>query len=177
MAAEVDEAIFAFVDSVRTRDDGIRWTRRDNLHLTLKFLGPAVDIGKIERMRPMLSEIVSRTPPFEVIARGVGGFPDLARPHVIWVGLESAPLMELARRVEDTAARCGFERERRPFSAHLTIGRVNHGRGYRKTREALERAADREFGRSRIDTMVLYSSTLSPGGSIYEAMATFNFHA
>ncbi|HYB91039.1 MAG TPA: RNA 2',3'-cyclic phosphodiesterase [Candidatus Binataceae bacterium] len=175
MSDAAEAALADFIAELRSPDDGIKWVRRSNLHVTLKFLGPAVQLTAIEPLAGELRSIASATEPFEFRARGVGGFPDLARPRVIWAGLISDRLAPLAERVEQAAATCGFERESRPFSGHLTIGRVRSLRGYRATRARLEAARERDFGVSRVDSMTLYRSVLAPEGSIYEALATFVF--
>jgi 2'-5' RNA ligase len=173
MSDEIEAALTEFIDALRTQRDGIRWVRRQNLHVTLKFLGPAVDAQMIAPLADALHALAAATAPFELRARGVGGFPDLARPRVIWVGLESAELAALCAHIDETAAGCGFERETRPFAGHLTIGRVRGWRGYRAVRERLEAARERDFGASRIDSMTLYRSTLADNGSIYDPLATF----
>jgi 2'-5' RNA ligase len=171
----VENAVAALVDELRAgrNDGGIRWVRRGNLHLTLKFLGPAVPAGKLEPLKPMLERIAAETAPFELSVRGVGGFPSLERPRVIWVGLEGEGLGQLARRVEEAAVRCGFEAEKRAFTGHLTIGRVGSYRGFDTIRRALQAARERDFGRSRIDALTLYRSTLGPEGSVYDPLARY----
>jgi 2'-5' RNA ligase len=176
-SAEVEGAIADLIDELRSRNDGIRWASRSNLHLTLKFLGSAVPIAKIRALEPALKSLAAETAAFQMRAAGVGAFPNMERARVIWVGLESDALIELARRVDDAAAQCGFERERRAFTGHLTIGRINLPRGWRKTRHALEAIREREFGISLIRDMTLYRSTLTPRGSIYDPLAVFRFSA
>lgn len=177
VSEEVERAIGELIDELRRPGDGIKWVTARNLHLTLKFLGPSVPIAKIENLKRELEKVAARTAAFEIDAAEVGGFPDLNRPRVLWVGLESPALMELARAVEDTAERCGFEREKRAFSAHLTIARIRAPHGWARTMRALERARERRFGVCRVAEMAIYSSTLAPQGSIYEALATFSFPA
>ena len=168
-------AIANLIDEARRESDGIRWVSRKNLHLTLKFLGPAVARAKIEALINAVGPLAKATAPFDLAARGVGGFPNLERPRVVWVGLEGPALNALASRVEDAAAACGFDRERRAFSAHLTIGRVNSLRGYGRTLRLLEAARDRDFGTSRIDSVTLYRSTLATGGSLYTPIRVLQF--
>ena len=92
------------------------------------------------------------------------------------VGVPGA-LAALAARLETVAADYGFEREKRRWSGHLTIGRVGDQPVAGKTRQALYAARDREFGVSRIESITLYRSHLGPDGSSYEALATFLFQA
>jgi RNA 2',3'-cyclic 3'-phosphodiesterase len=177
MSEPVERSLAEFIEVQRTARDGIQWVRRANLHVTLKFLGPEVEPWKLAPLVEMLERVARATAPFEVATRGVGGFPDLMRPRVIWAGLYSEPLDALAREVEEAAVRCGFERERRGWSGHLTIGRVRNPRHARATLHALERERERNFGLSRISAMTLMRSHLAPEGSTYEPLASFTFAA
>jgi 2'-5' RNA ligase len=180
VSSEVERAIEDLIaqvrsDQVRSHDDGVKWVSAANLHLTLKFLGPAVAFEKIHRIQPELEKIAADTIAFEVAAAGVGGFPDLRRPNVLWVGLRSDPLNDLAARIDEAASRCGFEREQRAFNPHLTIGRLKRPRLHSHTREGLEASKNRDFGVSTIREMTLYRSITTTGGPTYEALAKFQF--
>ena len=175
VSPEVQRAIEDLIAALRTHNDGIKWVSSVNLHLTLKFLGPAVPIEKIHRIQPELEGIAADTAPFELEATGVGGFPSLSRPNVLWVGLRSDRLTELAARVDDAASRCGFEREQRAFNGHLTIARLRRPQMQSETQLRLAAAMKRDFGASTIREMTLYRSITAPAGSIYEALANFQF--
>ena len=111
---------------------------------------------------------------------GVGAFPNLEHPRAIWVGLhsvESGALAALAARSETAAAEHGFEREKRRWSGHLTIGRAGDRAIEDKTRDALDAVRDREFGVSKIESLTLYRSHLGPDAASYEALATFLFQS
>jgi 2'-5' RNA ligase len=174
---EVHRAIDDMVEELRGPRDGVRWVSSANLHLTLKFLGPAVPLEKIQMITRELDVIATKTAPFGVDVSGVGGFPNLRHPRVLWVGLHSEALIELASEVESAAHRCGFPGEDRAFTAHLTIARINVSRVAAETRARLEGVADRVFGSSTIREMTLYRSRLSPKGSDYEALKVFPFIA
>jgi RNA 2',3'-cyclic 3'-phosphodiesterase len=178
MSDLVEESVARTVDELRHAGDGVRWVRRANLHITLKFLGPAVDPHRLQRLSGGLRQLATKTAPFEVAAAGVGAFPGLEHPRAIWVGLhnmDSGALAALAARLETAAAEHGFEREKRRWSGHLTIGRVGDRPIAAETRKALNELQDREFGVSKIESMTLYRSLLSPDGAGYEALATFLF--
>jgi 2'-5' RNA ligase len=175
VSSEVERAIADLIAQVRSHDDGVKWVSPANLHLTLKFLGPAVALEKINRIQSELEKIAADTIAFEVAAAGVGGFPDLRRPNVLWVGLRSDLLNELAAHIDEAASRCGFEREQRAFNPHLTIGRLKRPRLHSHTRASLEAAKNRAFGASTIREMTLYRSITAAGGPTYEALAKFQF--
>src|SRR5258707_8505864 len=175
MNQQVEDAVSALSDSIKRPRDGIRWVPRANLHITLKYLGPAVDPLRLERLTAGLHEVARKTAPFEVAARGLGAFPNLEHPNAIWVGLHSVELGALAARVEAIGAEYGFERENRRWNGHLTIGRVRDTHLTATTRQALHAAIDTDFGTSTIESITLYRSHLGPEGSSYEALATFLF--
>ncbi|HXW83698.1 MAG TPA: RNA 2',3'-cyclic phosphodiesterase [Candidatus Binataceae bacterium] len=174
---EIEASLDALIARVRAERDGVAWVRPSNLHLTLKFLGAAVDPAKISQLIGLLHSLAESIAPFEIRVGGIGAFPNFSRPYVIWAGLESEPLVALAAQVDEVAAECGFEREGRRFSPHLTLGRVRNPRLTRDLREQLRAVREREFGVSGVQSMTLYRSELAPGGSIYTALATFPFAA
>jgi 2'-5' RNA ligase len=174
VSTEVEASLADFVERLRSPRDGIAWSSRDKLHITLKFLGAAVDSAKLAPLAAALAQIASETAPMEVRTRGVGGFPDLIRPRVLWVGLECAALGTLAARVEQAAA-AGFDPSDRPWAPHLTIGRVRDPRRSKAALRMLRDAPDRDFGASGIEEMTLYRSQLLPEGSVHEKLASFRF--
>jgi len=180
MSEQVEDSIASAIDELRHPQDGVRWVPRANLHITLKFLGAAVDMHRLQGLTAGLRQLATKTAPFAVAATGIGAFPDIQHPRAIWVGLhnvESGALAALAARLETAAAEYGFEREKRRWSGHLTIGRVGDRRLTDETRDALNVAREREFGVSKIESITLYRSHLGPNGASYEALATFLFQA
>jgi 2'-5' RNA ligase len=177
MAPRVDDAIIAFVDRLKPLSSDVSWVDSANLHLTLKFLGAAVPLDALEPLVSSLERLARSIVPFEVLTGGVGGFPNLRRPRVIWVGLESADLSALASRVEAVAIEAGFRAETRSYSPHLTIGRIRTLRNWNATRQVLETVLEADtnlvFGKSRIEKLNLYRSILSPKGATYDLLKTF----
>jgi 2'-5' RNA ligase len=180
MNEQVEDAVAKTIDEVRHPGDGVRWVPRRNLHITLKFLGPSVDPHRLQQLTAGMRQLATKTAVFELAAAGIGAFPGLEHPRAIWVGLhnvESGALAALAARLETVAADNGFEREKRRWSGHLTIGRVGDRPIAPETRDALNALRDREFGVSKIESMTLYRSLLKPDGATYEALATFLFQS
>jgi 2'-5' RNA ligase len=175
LSAEVIGAITELISKISALGAQVAWVKPGNFHLTLRFLGDQVDVDKLEPLKAALDDVAAETKPFVIAARGIGVFPNWHSARVVWVGLESPELMTLAERVEASAVGAGFSPERRPYAAHLTVGRVRGLHRWRETARALKDWAEHDFGTSRIDSMTLYRSTLSAGGSIYQALAEFRF--
>ncbi len=146
-----------------------RWTPRENLHLTLWFIGDVAD----ERARTIHDALAPpfARPAFDARLAGLGAFPPAGRPRVFWIGLQSgaAPMQALHAELAGRLAPLGFQAERRPFAAHLTIARVKaiepRSAGLRVRRILLEGRID--AGVTRISAVTLFSSRLSPKGSTY----------
>ncbi|MGH7913275.1 MAG: RNA 2',3'-cyclic phosphodiesterase [Candidatus Binataceae bacterium] len=181
--AKVEEALAGLIERLCAprndiRDDGIRWVPRANLHLTLFFLGPSVPRERLAPIADALGEIAEAAAPFDIAARGVGAFPNLARPRIIWVGLDQVGLdgdglAGLATRVTEAAERCGFAPGRRAYSPHLTIGRVRSLKLPEPLRRTLGKTAASGFGVSRIERVILYRSEPGPQSSTYHELAAF----
>jgi 2'-5' RNA ligase len=170
---EVEAAIYRFIEELRVPNDGVAWARRDQLHVTLKFLGAAIESASLAPLAEAVAEVSNAAAAQQVRTRGIGAFPNLRRPRVLWTGLESQGLIRLATQIEDAAAHLGFEPAKRPWAPHLTIARVRDPRRVRRLLGRLQAANQSEFGESRVDEIALYRSHLSPNGSRYERLATF----
>jgi 2'-5' RNA ligase len=157
---------------LRARAPDAAWVAEDRLHLTLKFLGEQPDT-LVAQLTAAMDEIADRHWPVAMRLRGLGAFPNLRRPRVMWVGIDPAPKLELLQHdVEERCLALGVEVEGKPFRPHLTIGRLR-GTEKRDTLRELARTA-REI-RFRADTDVLaialMHSTLTPGGPRYQRLA------
>jgi 2'-5' RNA ligase len=143
-----------------------------NLHLTVKFLGQ-VDEGRSEAIIGALTRSVAGVGAFDTEVVGLGAFPSAARPRVVWAGVTvgASAMGDLARRVDDALAALGFSREARPFSPHITLGRVRRPERAPALTEALRGAAGRPFGRLRVARTSLMRSELSPRGARYTELA------
>jgi RNA 2',3'-cyclic 3'-phosphodiesterase len=170
---EVEAAIYRLIEELRAPNDGVAWARRDKLHVTLKFLGAAIDSAKLAPLAEAVAAVSKAATVFQVRTCGIGAFPNLRRPRVLWTGLESQALIRLATQIEDAAAHLGFERAERPWAPHLTIARIRDPRRVRSLLGRLQAANQSEFGESRVGEIALYRSHLSSKGSTYERLASF----
>lgn len=175
LSAEVESAISELAGRLRELRSGIRWVRPSNLHLTLRFLGDEVEHNLLQALDKILNEVAVQTSPFVLNARSTGAFPNLDRPRTIWIGLVSQQLILLAQQVENAAVEAGFMPEGRPYTPHLTIGRVRDLRGWPRIRRVLRESSIQDFGSSLSSEMTLYRSILGGEGPHYQELACYHF--
>jgi len=151
----------------------ISWTKIDNLHLTLQFLG-YIEEAIVDTIKSTLQLVASQHQPFDLAVHGAGAFPNESRPRVIWVGCDDAEgrLKMLARAVQDAMQPLGFEPEHREFSAHLTLGRIKVPRPDVALTRAVDSLKDTAFGTLRVEAIHLMESQLHPEGSIYTKLSS-----
>ena len=166
-------AVTEYLASLRATVAGVAWARPEQLHLTLKFLGNVAP-ARLPALAARLAEAVGAIDACIAEVAGVGAFPNLARPQVLWVGVRAPSLATLADAVEASSAAEGFPRETRPFRPHVTLGRVRE-RGRRATPELalLARDGDRAFGTSALREATLFRSVLGSGGARHTVVASF----
>lgn len=169
-ADDVRRAILAERRALEAAGGDVRWTRPEGLHVTLQFLGD-VDADRVAAVAEAAAAAVAGEAPFVMRARGVGGFPSLERPRVLWVGVEAPALARLAAALGAALAQLGFVADAAPFRPHLTFGRVRSMRGWPGLRDALRPLAARAFGDTRVERIGLYRSRLQPGGAEYGMLA------
>lgn len=149
---------------------GVRWIAAQNYHFTVKFLGP-VHEDKIEPVAAVLAEALAAVRPFRVSSRGIGVFPDIRRPRVIWAGLDGKELQSVVQKVDEALESQGFKRETRPFKPHLTLGRWRDiGTDPDKLRQELDRWKGHAFGESWVREAVLFQSILKARGAVYSPL-------
>ncbi|MBM3298934.1 MAG: RNA 2',3'-cyclic phosphodiesterase [Deltaproteobacteria bacterium] len=180
IAIEVPQEAKAFLEKVstelkRTRAD-VKWVRPEGIHLTLKFLGQ-VRMDLIAVLERELAPVFAEFTPFEIQIAGLGAFPGLGRPRVVWAGLTepfgALPLM--AGRLDEKLERFGFSREKRPFSPHLTLGRVRSNSGLAAMVETVRQQMDIQGPKFTADHAILFQSILKPSGAEYRALCRFYF--
>lgn len=152
----------------------VRWLPVENIHLTLKFLGD-IDAGKLRNLSDEMITLARHQPPFSLTIGGVGAFPSTRRPRVVWVGIQAPPkLAELAQQMEQLGLKFGIEPEGRPFSPHLTIGRVQQ-HAVLEELQALTKCLTTikvgELGKLSVESICLFRSDLRSSGAIYTLLS------
>jgi 2'-5' RNA ligase len=166
LEARLREAMGELQAGLRPRCGGIRMTRTEGIHLTLRFLGETSP-AQIEMLRPLLAAAAATCPATEAHVGGLGTFPERGSPRVLWLGLDlPESVFDLQRACERAARAAGFEREERPFKAHLTLGRW-------RDRAARPDLPPADLGLTRLETLVLFKSDLRPDGAVYTPLARF----
>lgn len=111
--------------SQRLPSGGVRWVRPEQMHLTLRFLGDTTT-DRLPVIQTALDDVAGRCTPFVMHLDGIGCFPSLRRPRVVWVGLggEVERLAALKAVLDASLTPLGWPPEDKPFRAHMTLGRV-----------------------------------------------------
>jgi 2'-5' RNA ligase len=171
---EVRSTALRLIERLRPAPVKVTWTKADNLHYTLKFLGD-VPMEKTADICRAVQEAVGPFSPFEMVAAGTGAFPSASHPRTLWLGItEGAEPMELLfQAAERLLEPLGFPREHRRFAAHLTLGRVRSGSpaGFNELAELLRKHADFDAGAMTVDSVTVFSSTLGRDGPKYEVLS------
>jgi 2'-5' RNA ligase len=160
-------------ESLKVYDFKIRWVRPENIHLTLKFLGD-VEAAKIGEIAETISKIVEGYTPISLKANGIGVFPGIKRPSVLWVGLtgQLESLVRLQKTLDENLKVLGFPGEKRPFKGHLTMGRIKAKIDVKKFGDALTAFRNFESETFTAGKIVLYKSELKPSGAVYTELAS-----
>lgn len=184
----IRERIARFVEGVSGFAAEARWAKPESLHVTLKFIGEQRE-SAVEEIKRALGTVSAGV--VEIHFRGYGFFPTAKAPRVFWAGIEAGPrLAALAAAVDEQTARLGIPREERPFSPHLTLARGgtrgtrssgsphrrkgdSPNRSFQRLQERLAALPSPEFGTMTAREFFLYQSQLSPKGSKYTKLASF----
>jgi 2'-5' RNA ligase len=172
LAIELPKPILRKIEEVQgdlrsTRAD-VRWVNPEKIHLTLKFFGN-IEESRIDPIFKSIEEPIRNTLPFSLEVRGVGAFPHLRNPRVIWMGLVDGRevLVSFQKQIETQLEKIGFQPEDRPFHPHLTLGRMKSSRGKEELVGRIERHKEEEFGDFQVERVILFKSDLKPSGPIY----------
>lgn len=146
---------------------GLKPVRRDQLHLTLAFLGD-VDTARIPGIKKVMNQVASITRPFDLAAKSPSLFLDLADFRGIWVPIEiTAELSNLANILRAKLANAGLRPDSKPFAAHITLARAKNRTNLEEIQDLLKELSATRLPNSTANEIVLVSSQLTPNGPIY----------
>jgi RNA 2',3'-cyclic 3'-phosphodiesterase len=175
LAIEIPRTILKKIEEVQddlksSRAD-VRWVNPEKIHLTLKFFGN-IDESRIDPIVKSIERPTQTISPFSLKVRGVGAFPHLKNPRVIWMGLVDGKevLVSFQKQLEKELEKIGFEPEERAFHPHLTLGRMKSSKAREELTGRMERHQEEEFGDFQVERIVLFKSDLKPTGPIYTSL-------
>lgn len=173
---EIKEKIESLTSKVRTVDTKIKWVEKENLHITLKFLGEINEM-MLNNVKSCLENIKTGCTPFDVELCGIGVFPNIKDARVIWIGIKNGhqELKSLSEKIDTELSRLGFKREARPFSPHLTIARVKGDINYEHLKNTIADLKDYDVGKFTVRSMYVMRSILKPTGPVYSIVSEFQF--
>lgn len=165
---------FNLANQLKTTGADVKWVSEENFHITLKFLGDTPQ-ENIDELIKVMEATLSDFEPFRLKFNGVGVFPNMKRPKVVWIGLGAAhrEMAAMAEAIEEAVEPLGFEKESRPFKSHLTIGRVRSTRGTPDLIKQMERLKDFDGGSMKLEEIHLMQSELTGSGPIYTVLHRF----
>ena len=179
IAIEMQDAVRASLSSLQGRlrpheNPYVKWVDPKSIHLTLKFLGN-IEQQQVSQIEEAISQASQGVSPFQLQLGGLGAFPSLGRPRVIWVAMtgEIERLVTLQKGIDQTLVPLGFAIESRPFKAHLTLGRLRERASpeERKRIGELVIATQSEAATAmKVSEIILMRSRLTPQGAIYSPL-------
>jgi 2'-5' RNA ligase len=172
---EIKEYLTSLQTNLNVPETKIKWVEKNNLHLTMKFLG-YISLEQTELIKSELKIIANRCSPFIIrLSSNIGVFPTYKMPRIIWVGIKEgiSELKELFNSIENKLSNKGFPREDKDFSGHITIGRVKFIRDKTNFIQILKRVEINNFTQE-VDSIDLMESKLTPSGPIYNITANLS---
>ncbi len=172
IAVDLPETVRVFLaelqETIKSYEVPVKWVRPQNIHLTLKFLGDT-DTAQTARIVAAMTLAAKDCPGVSLTAKDIGVFPDLKRPRVVWAGVNGQLeiLKNLQRTLDEHLADLGFPKDRRTFSAHLTMGRVKGKIVSARMKAAIDGLKGSESEPFEVDRIVLFKSELRPTGAVY----------
>jgi len=153
----------------------VKWVDIGGIHLTLKFLGN-IPFKQVDEITEAIKEATQGISPFHLEISGLGAFPNLKQPRVLWVGIgeEIDKLLSLQQKIDSALVSLGFTKEERPFVPHLTLARVRQGASPAERRSFGELAMSTSFETRYpldIKSISLMRSQLTPEGAIYTCLS------
>ena len=165
---EIQKTIAAVQSELKPAGADARWMLPGQFHFTLKFLGD-ISPDKVEPAIAAMEKALQGFGPFELALSGLGVFPDMKKPKVVWMGAQDVTqaATRLSAVLDDAFEALGYAREARPFAAHLTLGRVRSRLHESALVELIKKNQSAAGGIIPVTTVDLMRSSLSDNGPEY----------
>jgi RNA 2',3'-cyclic 3'-phosphodiesterase len=170
------EIVAGYIEALRRIPSTVKWVNPYQVHMTLKFFG-AISQETIDKIILNLSPVASDFKKFNLTLNGWGGFPNLYRPRVLWLGFggETEVLKDLQKKSDQALLPLGIPKEERPFKPHLTLGRNKSNELNEALYQRLSQWPEKESRPFPVESLILYRSDLKPTGAVYTKLAEFLF--
>jgi 2'-5' RNA ligase len=172
LSGEARGAIKKIQGNLKSKGLPVRWVATANIHLTLKFIGE-VPAEAVQGLAAATGEMIASRGPIQLAIQGLGVFPGIRRPRVIWAGLggDTAALFAFQAQLEEKLHQLGYPKEKRGFKAHLTLGRTKGRLDSKRLLRVLDTCSQFEEVPFEASRLVLYRSELTSGGARYTPLA------
>jgi 2'-5' RNA ligase len=168
--SQIKTSICQFQRRLQTQIPQVRWAQADNLHLTMHFFGPT-EQETLEKIKVSMLSVKGCQRSFQVEVEGLGAFPDQRRPRVIWLGLQPMDLLrQLHRNISGHLLRAGVVTEAKPYTPHLTIGRLRQKAP--NLTDLFVSVGQPQLGSLKVDALTLFESHLHSGGAVHNPLIT-----
>lgn len=171
---EIKDTLARLQEQLKSSGANVKWAAPQNIHLTLKFLGE-IDENKLDGVKQVIDEAVADKTSFQARISSLGAFPKIDFPRIIWVGIDlgDKETKSIAKDLEDGLTKINIPKEDRPFSSHVTLGRVRSNLNRERLVKGLKEAQGK-FGEKSLEfsvtKIILFKSTLTPKGPVYEIL-------
>lgn len=165
---DIKKGMSAIQDRLKKTGADVSWTKPDGMHLTLQFLGE-IEEKRITKIETAMNIACAGINPFSLDVSGIGVFPDIRRPRVVWIGLNENGnnLTKMQRGIENQLAEIGFPAEKRRFTPHITLGRVKSNSNLSQLLKIIDEEKNAEIGSFSVSGVHLMKSDLRPEGAVY----------
>jgi len=171
---KIKNSLKSLQEQLKKAEADVKWVTPENIHLTLKFLGE-VDDEKLKRISMAIEEAACENNSYKIGIHSLGAFPKMDYLRVLWVGAEEgdAETRKIAQNLEEKITKIGIPKEARPFSSHITIGRIRSTLNRERLVRELKTLQE-NFGKENLEfcasEITLFKSTLTPKGPLYEVL-------
>jgi len=158
------------IEQIQATSCNIKLVEPENIHITLKFLGET-QIQHLQAIQQIMTETVKGVPRFSISLKGTGVFPNENYIKVVWIGIEHTKNLEfIAQELDAKLVSLGYKKEKRKFSAHLTLGRMRSAKAKEEIVDIIQNTKELFISDVPVKSIKLKKSTLTPHGPIYETL-------